>query len=206
MSRVSPSVFLIAWALGAALEPMVGWAAPRDYGEGQADAAPQALLLLKSAIAAAVRRTAVADPDLNGEVTSLEAAQFYDMRLWLLDENRDGFIDAPEFVRAIAVRSLYAVDRFAQPRPLAFESVDVDANGTLTPEEFLRADLLRRSASLSGGVDASRRALFDLVDADRDGRLSPQEFADAGRQDFLRSDANRDGSVSIWEFYAGTRL
>ena len=124
----------------------------------------------------------------------------------LLDENRDGSVDRPEFVRAVAVRSLYAVDGFAQPRPLAFESVDVDGNGVLTPEEFLRADLLRRSASMSGGVDGRRRALFDLVDADRDGLLSEREFMHAGRRDFLRSDANRDGSVSIWEFYAATRL
>ena len=84
--------------------------------------------------------------------------------------------------------------------------MDVDGNGVLTPEEFLRADLLRRSASMSGGVDCRRRALFDLVDADRDGLLSQREFMHAGRRGFLRSDANLDGSVSIWEFYAATRL
>jgi hypothetical protein len=206
MSRAPLSVLLIAIALGGAVGPVAGWAAPRVHGEDQADAAPQALLLPKSAIAAAVRRTAVADPDLDGEVTSVEAAQYYEMRWALLDENLDGSIDGPEFVRAVAVRSLYAVDSFARPRPLAFESVDVDGNGVLTPEEFLRADLLRRSASMSGGVDGGRGALFELVDADRDGLLSRQEFADVGRRDFLRSDANRDGSVSIWEFYATTRL
>jgi len=206
MSRAPLASFLIAVAVGAAIAPAAGWGTPRDFGEDQPKAARQVLLLPRSAIAAAVRRTAVADPDLDGEVTSVEAAQFYERRRSLLDENRDGSIDGPEFLRAVAVRSLYAVDGFAQPRPLAFESVDVDGNGVLTPEEFLRADRLRRSASISGGIDGRRRALFDLVDADRDGRLSPQEFADAGRQDFLRSDANRDGSVSIWEFYAATRL
>ena len=206
MSRAPLFALLVALALAATVGPVAGWAAPRDHSEDQADAAPQALLLPKSAIAAAVRRTAVADPDLDGEVTSIEAAHYYERRLSLLDENRDGSIDGPEFVRAVAVRSLYAVDGFAQPRPLAFESVDVDGNGVLTPEEFLRADLLRRSASMSGGVDGRRRALFDLVDADRDGLLSQREFMHAGRRDFLRSDANRDGSVSIWEFYAATRL
>ena len=83
--------------------------------------------------------------------------------------------------------------------------MDVDGNGVLTPEEFLRADLLRRSVSMPGGSDG-RRALFDLVDADHDGLLSQREFMHAGRRDFLRGDANRDGSVSIWEFYAATRL
>jgi Ca2+-binding EF-hand superfamily protein len=206
LSRAPKFVLLIAMSAGVAVAPSAGSSTPRDYRVEEADAAPQALLLPRSAIAAAVRRTAVADPDLDGEVTSVEATQYYGTRFSLLDENRDGSIDGPEFVRAVAVRSLYAVDGFAQPRPLAFESVDVDGNGVLTPEEFLRADLLRRGASVAGGVDGRRRALFDVVDGDHDGLLSQQEFMAAGRRDFLRSDANGDGSVSIWEFYGATRL
>jgi Ca2+-binding EF-hand superfamily protein len=206
MTRAPLPVLLIALALSAAGVPVPGWATPRDAGEVRADATPQALLLPKSAIAAALRRTAVADPDLDGEVSSVEAARYYETRFSLLDENRDGTIDGPEFVRAVAVRSLYAVDGLAPPRPLAFESVDVDGNDVLTPEEFLRANLLRRSASMAGGLDGSRRAFFEVVDVDRDGLLTQQEFVGAGRQDFLGSDANGDGQVSIWEFYGATRL
>jgi Ca2+-binding EF-hand superfamily protein len=206
MSRAPRSLLLIALALGAAVAPGPARAAPRDHGETQASVAPEVLLLPRHAIAAAVRRTAVADPDLDGEVTGVEAARYYETRFSLLDENRDGSIDGSEFVRAVAVRSLYAVDGFAQPRPLAFESVDVDGDGVLTPEEFLRANLLRRTAAMAGGVDGRRRALFDLVDVDRDGRVSHREFIDAGRRDFLGSDANRDGRISIWEFYGATRL
>jgi EF-hand domain pair/EF hand len=206
MSPAAVYPLVIVLALGAAVAPVAGQATPRDYGETQASMAPEVLLLPRNAIAAAVRRTAVADPDLDGEVTGVEATQYYEARFSLLDENRDGSIDGSEFVRAVAVRSLYAVDGFAQPRPLAFESVDVDGDGVLTPEEFLRADLLRRTASMAGGVDVSRRALFDAVDVDRDGLLSHHEFMDAGRRDFLRSDANGDAGVSIWEFYGATRL
>jgi hypothetical protein len=36
--------------------------------------------------------------------------------------------------------------------------------------------------------------------------VSQREFLDAGRRDFLRSDADRDGRISIWEFYGATRL
>ena len=206
MSCAPLSALLFTLVVGAAVTLGEAWATPRTGGEDQAAAAPEALILPRSAIAAAVRRTAVADPDLDGEVTSVEAARYYETRYVLLDENRDGWIDGPEFVRAVAVRSLYTEDGFAQSRPLAFESVDVDGNGALTPEEFLRAELLRRSASVAGGVHGRRRAIFAVVDTDRDGLLSRQEFKDAGRQDFLGSDANGDGKVSIWEFYGGTRL
>jgi Ca2+-binding EF-hand superfamily protein len=175
----------------------------REASPGEQDAT---LVLPKAAVGAAVRRTAVADPDLDGVVSSREAAKYYATRFRLLDENRDDSLDEPEFLRAAAVRSLYALDGFAEPRPLAFESVDVDGNGALTPEEFLRANVLRRNLAAAGGMDARRQAIFEMADTDRDGALSQQEFMDAGIRDFSGSDADTDGKVSVWEFYAGTRL
>jgi Ca2+-binding EF-hand superfamily protein len=139
-------------------------------------------------------------------VSSREAAKYYLTRFRLLDENRDDSLDGPEFLRAAAVRSLYALDGLAQPRALAFESVDVDGNGVLTPEEFLRADVLRRNLGAAGGMDARRQAIFEMADANRDGALSQQEFIDAGIRDFSGSDADADGKVTVWEFYAATRL
>ena len=56
------------------------------------------------------RRVAVADPDLDGEVTSTEAAQYYESRSRLIDGNRDGWIDGPEFLRAVEGRAWPAGD------------------------------------------------------------------------------------------------
>ena len=203
MSRAPMSALLFALTLGSAAVAGAACAAPRMDGDAQAGAASEALVLSKTAIAAAVRRTAVADPDLDGVVSSLEAAKYYETRFRLLDENGDGSIDGSEFLRAAAVRSLYALDGFSKPRPLAFESVDVDGNGVITPEEYLRAEVVRRTA---GGVEARRQAIFEAVDTNQDGVLSQQEFMDAGIQDFSGSDADGDGKVTIWEFYAATRL
>jgi Ca2+-binding EF-hand superfamily protein len=180
-------------------------ARPRTHGDSQAGELSEAPVLPKTAITAAMRRTAVADPDLDSVVTSPEAAKYYETRFGLLDEDRDGSIDGPEFLRA-AVRSLHALDGFSKPRPLAFESVDVDGNGMLTPEEFLRADMLRRTLAAAGGIDARRKAIFKRVDNNHDGALSLQEFMAAGTQDFGNSDADGDGKVTIWEFYGAARL
>lgn len=207
MNRAPTFALLFALiTMGGAVLSGEALATPRAGDDAQAGAAPESLILPKRAMAVAVRRTAVADPDLDGEVTSDEAAQYYETRFKLLDENRDGWVDGAEFLRAAAVRSLHAVDGFSQPRPLAFESVDIDGNGTLTPEEFLRADLMRRSVSMAGGVDRRRQAIFEVVDTDHDGALSLQEFMEAGTRHFGRRDVDRDGKVTIWEFYGGTSL
>ncbi len=195
-----------ALALGGAVLAGEAGATPHAGGATQVSDPAESLVLPRAAIAAALRRTAVADPDLDGVVTVLEAATYYETRFELLDENRDRAIHRPEFLRAAVVRSLYALDGFAEPRPLAFESVDVDADGELSQEEFLRAELLRRSLAATADGDARRQAIFELVDADRDGVLSQPEFANAGAQDFGCADGDSDGKVTVWEFYAATRL
>jgi hypothetical protein len=206
VSRAPLFALLCALTLGGAVLAGEASATPRMSGEAQAGEVLEALVLPKAAIATAMRRTAVADPDLDSVVSRFEAAKYYEARFGLLDENRDGSIDGPEFLRATAVRSLHALDGFSKPRPLAFESVDVDGNGMLTPEEFLRADMLRHSLAATGGLDARRQAIFEAVDTDDDGALSRQEFMYAGTEDFNGSDADGDGRVTIWEFYGATRL
>jgi hypothetical protein len=206
MSRAPLSAFLCALTMvGAVLAGDAG-ARSRMHGDSEAGEVSEALVLPKTAVTAAMRRTAVADPDLDSVVSRREAAKYYETRFGLLDEDRDGSIDEPEFLRAAAVRSLHALDGFSKPQPLAFESVDVDGNGMLTPEEFLRANALRRTLAAAGGMDARRQALFERVDTNHDGALSLHEFMATGTQDFRNSDANRDGKVTIWEFYGAARL
>jgi Ca2+-binding EF-hand superfamily protein len=202
--RAPRAALCCAFGLVGALLAGAADATPHTDGGAWLDDQVASLVLPTAAIPAALRRTAVADPDLNGVVTALEAARYYETRFELLDENQDRAIHGPEFLRAVVVRSLYAMDGFALPRPLAFESVDVDANGALTQEEFLRAELLRRS--LAGETDARRQAIFEIVDVNRDGVLSVQEFTVAGSEDFGSADRDRDGKVTVWEFYAATRL
>jgi Ca2+-binding EF-hand superfamily protein len=206
MSRAPLSAFLCALTIAGAMLAGEAGARPRMHGDSQAGEVSEALVLPRTAVTAATRRTAVADPDFDSVVSSREAAKYYKTRFGLLDEDRDGSIDGPEFLRGAAVRSLHALDGFSKPRPLAFESVDVDGNGMLTPEEFLRADVLRRTLAEAGGVDARRQAIFERVDSNQDGALSLQEFLAAGTRDFRKSDADGDGKVTIWEFYGATRL
>jgi hypothetical protein len=207
LRRVPLSALGYALALGGALLADAADATPHIENGAPVGDRAESLVLAKAAVAAAIRRAAVADPDLDGVVTPLEAARYYEVRFELLDEDRDRAIRGAEFLRAVAVRSLYGLDGFAQqPRPLAFASVDVDGDGMLTQEEFLRAELLRRTLAESGGSDAGRQAIFDRVDADRDGVLSQPEFADAGRHDFGCADGDGDGTVTVWEFYAATRI
>ena len=203
MSKAPIPALLLALILGGIVVTVPADAAPRRDEDASTGITSEALVLPKAAIAVAVRRTAVADPDLDGVVSRLEAAKYYETRFRLLDENRDGSIEVSEFLGAAAVRSLHGLDEFSKPRPLAFESVDVDGNSVVTPEEFLRAEVLNRDFA---GLDARRQAVFEVVDANRDGLLSRQEFMAAGSRDFSGSDGDGDSKVSIWEFYGAARL
>lgn len=196
MKRTPLPVLLLAVGIASAFAPVETLAVAPPPGYSEAGAAAKAEPGMT--IATAMRRTAVADPNLDGEVTGAEAERYYQTRFRLLDRNRDGWIDRDEFLRTAIVRAVQVGGSFTPPRTREFESIDLDGNGVLTPEEFLRASLMKRSSS--------RAALFDAVDADRDGALSKQEFMAAGAREFERSDADGDGKVTIWEFYGGTSL
>ena len=204
MNRKPVSLFLLTLGVAGAIGAAAASAAAPPAGYAEAGAAASAER--RPTIAAAARRAAVADPNLDGEVTRAEAARYYRTRFRLLDADRDGWISQAEFARTAIVRSVHAGGSFA-PRPTReFESFDLDGSGSLTPEEFLRAALMTRIASVTGEVGGARETLFDRVDTDRDGALSRQELMAAGARDFEQSDADGDGTVTIWEFYGGTSL
>jgi hypothetical protein len=205
MKRTPLSILLLTLGVAGALASVEALATVPPGGDSEHGAAPKAQP--RMTIAAALRRAAVADPNLDGEVTSVEAARYYETRFRLLDADRDGWIDRSEFLRTAVVRSVVAGDSFSPPqRPHEFESIDLDGDGSLTPEEFLRAALMGRTSSIAGEVGGPRQAIFEVVDSDWDGVLSKREFMKAGARDFDRSDADGDGKVTIWEFYRGTSL
>ena len=204
MKTVPAFILLCVLSVGSAVVLEEAGAVVRPSGDPDADAARETQP--RMTIAAAMRRAAVADPNLDGEVTRVEAARYFETRFRLLDADRDGSIDRPEFLRTAVVRSVVAGDGFSLPQTREFQSIDLDGDGTLTPEEFLRAMLMGRTASVAGEDGGPRQAMFDVVDSDHDGALSKQEFMAAGDRDFDRSDADRDGKVTIWEFYGGTGL
>jgi Ca2+-binding EF-hand superfamily protein len=193
-------ILVIAVTVGiAALSP----ATPRQDDDQQTIAAPESGASASSIVALGVRRVAIADPDQDGIVSATEAKRYYEARFALMDRDRDGRLSEPEFFRVGTSRSLQAADSFSGTWPLSFEAAHVDGSAALTPEAFLR--VARRAWAIGADREAGRQSIFAAADANGDGALSGQELMVAGSRHFARSDANRDGRVTIWEFYGGTR-
>jgi Ca2+-binding EF-hand superfamily protein len=178
-------------------------AAPRQGDEGQPIPAATPLVGLRVVVALPVRRAAIADPDLDGVVSRMEAARYYQSRFALIDRNRDGRVSREEFLRPAAAHARQV--RGNAPARTGHDAAGTDGIGALTANQLLGTGD-RRGAWLDAGVDRQPTAIFDLLDVGRDGTLSRQEFTDAGAEDFAASDADRDGQITIREFYAGKRL
>jgi hypothetical protein len=206
MSGTQIPVLVFAVTFGIATLSHDAGAMPRQGDDGQTVGASEPGVPASRMVALGVRRVAIADPDLDGIVSPAEAKKYYATRFALMDRDRDGRLSEAEFFRVGTSRSLQALDSFSDPRPLSFEAVDVDGSGALTPEEFLRADVARRSWAIGAQSEAGRRSIFDAADTNGDGALSKQELTEAGSRHFAASDANGDGRVTIWEFYGGTRF
>lgn len=206
MSRAPITVLLFSLAIAGAALPEDSVATPADHGDAETLAARGPIVLPKRVVAFAARRVAIADFDLDGVVSSAEAQNYYAARFALMDRDRDGRLSEPEFFRVAAIRSVHALDSAFEAQPLDFEPTDLDGNGTLTSEEFMPATLGRRSRSAGAGIYERRRAVFELVDGDDDGAVSKHEFMAAGARNFVDSDADGDGKVTIGEFYGSKRL
>lgn len=101
-------------------------------------------------------------------------------------------------------RTVFLSDMDAQ-----FKSMDADRNGSLSKKEL--EDYQRAEAAAQ--VQARTRELFARLDADRNGALTLAEFsklitpnANAANAAPLlqRFDSNRDGTISLVEYRAGT--
>ena len=206
MSGTPIPILMFVVAVGIATLSYEAGAAPRQGVDGQTVGASESQGPARKLVALGVRRVAIADPDLDGVVSPAEAEKYYETRFALMDRDRDGRLSEPEFFRAATGRSLQAVDSFSSTRPLSFEAVDVDGSGALTPEEFLRANVVRQTFAIGADRAAQRRSIFAAADGNGDGALSLRELTDAGSGHFARSDADGDGRVTIWEFYGGTRF
>jgi EF hand len=206
MGRAPTLSLLFAFTLGIAALPPSASAAPRQGDDGPADRELGSPVLSRTTVALAARRVAIADPDLDGIVSRSEARKYFETRFTLMDRNRDGRVSEAEFSRTGMSRSLQTLETAFEARPLSFEAVDVDGNGALTPEEFLRADVARRTWAGGAAGDPGRGSIFGAADANADGALSKQELLEAGDGSYAGSDANGDGRVTIWEFYGGTRF
>jgi Ca2+-binding EF-hand superfamily protein len=206
MSRTPIPILVFAVTFGIAILSHEAGATPRQDHDGETAGALEPRVPASGMVALGVRRVAIADPDLDGVVSPAEAEKYYETRFGLMDRNRDGRLSEAEFFRVGTSRPLQALDSSSATRPLSFEAVDVDGSGALTPEEFLRADVARRTWAIGADGEARRRSIFDAADANGDGALSKQELTEAGSKHFAGSDANGDGRVTIWEFYGGTRF
>ena len=70
-------------------------------------------------------------------------------------------------------------------------AADVDGDGVLSVEEFLRRGRLIRSLGAT--------SLFDMLDTDGDRKVSPSEIAAPSARWFNRYDANGDGAIAADE-------
>ena len=109
------------------------------------------------------------------------------------DADRNGFVDFNEFAGGISVLLGGTLDERLR---LAFNAYDLDASGSLSPEEVFH---LTRSAMQARGYAASDaeirqivQSLFNDVDTDFSGTLDFNEF----RQGILR---NRIIIGSFWK-------
>ena len=194
---------VLGFALGGAALIGTAEAASRQGDEGQFMVATSLLAPTQITVALPARRAAVADPNLDGIVSRMEAARYYEARFALFDRDRDGRVSRPELLGPAAARSWHARGK-TRAVPFGHDAVHTDRAGTFAPSSLLGTN--DRGAWPAAGADARRAAIFDLLDADRDGALSRQEFIDTGAGDFGTSDADGDSQVTTREFYAGKRL
>jgi hypothetical protein len=158
--------------------------------------------VLASTIRRAMQRVPIVDVDYDGVVTSAEASAFLERSFAYLDRNRDGALSKQEVVAKDggAGMSARGMRAFAGGRAPEFDDVDLDGDGALSREEFIRAGVPGRPGRSLPSPQERRLVVFQALDADADGLVEREQFLSFGLRHFAASDRDGDGKVPIWLF------
>ncbi|MBT5109081.1 MAG: hypothetical protein HOM25_10395 [Rhodospirillaceae bacterium] len=104
----------------------------------------------------------------------------------IIDQNGDGVVQPDE----AAARS--------EGR---FGAYDADDDGMVVKDEFMA---VRMRGGPRGQLPkySTQEAKFAGMDANKDGKVSKAEFITAGERQYMKSDSNGDGKVTVWEYRA----
>ena len=166
-----------------------------------------------SPLAEAVRKMlhgyVAADVDRDGAVSSGEAKAYFEARFAVMDVDGDGQLSDSEFVRlGMPGRRGAELTGLRTGRFSKFEHLDLDRDGSGSPEEFVFDRRSRKAASRTWAAEERerRQATFSRLDAEGAGLVARTSFIAAGASYFEAIDLDGDGEVTIWEFLAGQRL
>jgi len=114
-------------------------------------------------------------------------------RFAIVDENNDEQIGA---------------DEAAAWRESVFAAMDTDDDNELTQEEYMAVRMGsggKRNAERQKMKQQQKQARFTPMDEDKSGKVSKVEWMASGKAEFEAADADKDGSVTPWEFCAHRR-
>ncbi|MEM7692938.1 MAG: hypothetical protein AAF318_00690 [Pseudomonadota bacterium] len=91
-------------------------------------------------------------------------------------------------------------------RQLVFLGMDVDADQTITQDEYMAYHFgdvsLAQDLGKAREYDAARKVIFHFWDLDSDGQVNEVEHRRVTQYDFGRADIDSDGVLRFDEFYA----
>ena len=123
----------------------------------------------------------------------------------LFDTNGDGHLDKEEMVYGLSL--VLSKEDAKKEVDRIMEIIDVDGNGFIEYEEFLRASLDKKKILTTENV----KTVFRIFDKDDSGKITPEELKQVMGQDadiddnvwtqlVHEIDLNEDGEISFYEF------
>ncbi len=94
-------------------------------------------------------------------------------------------------------------DEAAAQRESVFLAMDANDDGKLTEKEYMSVRMGQgegRNKARRAARQEQKRQRFAPMDTDKSGEVSKAEWMAAGKQRFESADANKDGTVTPWEF------